>query len=231
MPHPTWGCLCAKKKKKGSCTQERGWVRLHWLRREWSLLLGWRKGNLWAGLYACSCDQQRCCRWWCLQGRMHTHLCVCVYVLLSVHARNYKSCVWEGKSLYRGLTLWDMFGKLFFSFFCRGLTFFFFSSQAEEKWAKLGHQGTYFHKILLHTFLFVLSLIWIYGIGLISAVQQIDAVILAYIYIYMCVCVFVYILFHVFSHYGLSQDTEYNSLCCTLGPSCLSILYKIVCLC
>ena len=31
-------------------------------------------------------------------------------------------------------------------------------------------------------------------------------------------------------HYSLSQDIEYNSLDCTVGPCCLSILYTIVCI-
>ena len=41
----------------------------------------------------------------------------------------------------------------------------------------------------------------------------------------------IYILFHILFHYGLSQDIEYSSLCCTIGPCCLSILYVIVCIC
>ena len=32
-------------------------------------------------------------------------------------------------------------------------------------------------------------------------------------------------------HYSLSQDIECNSLCYTVGPYCLSILYTIVCIC
>ena len=32
-------------------------------------------------------------------------------------------------------------------------------------------------------------------------------------------------------HYGLLQYTEYSSLCSTVGPCCLSILYIIVCIC
>ena len=36
------------------------------------------------------------------------------------------------------------------------------------------------------------------------------------------------ILFHVLFHDGLSQATEYSSLCYTVGPCCLSILYIIV---
>ena len=42
---------------------------------------------------------------------------------------------------------------------------------------------------------------------------------------YMCVCVCLYILFHTLFPYGLSQDIEYSSLCYTVGPCCLSILY------
>ena len=33
-----------------------------------------------------------------------------------------------------------------------------------------------------------------------------------------------------FSIIGLSQDIEHSSLCCTLGPGCLSILNVIVCI-
>ena len=32
-------------------------------------------------------------------------------------------------------------------------------------------------------------------------------------------------------HYGLPQDTEYSSLCYTVGPCCLSIPYVIICIC
>ena len=40
-----------------------------------------------------------------------------------------------------------------------------------------------------------------------------------------------YILFNILSHYDLSQDIEYSSLCYTIEPCCLSILYMIVCIC
>ena len=40
-----------------------------------------------------------------------------------------------------------------------------------------------------------------------------------------------YILFHILFHYGLSQDMEYSSLCYTVGPCCLSILYIPVFIC
>ena len=47
--------------------------------------------------------------------------------------------------------------------------------------------------------------------------------------IQFCVCVYVYvythIAFHILSHYVLSQDIEYSSLCRTAGPSCLSTLH------
>ena len=44
-------------------------------------------------------------------------------------------------------------------------------------------------------------------------------------YTYIC------ILFHILCHYGLSQDIESSSLCYTVGPCCLSILYIPVCIC
>ena len=34
---------------------------------------------------------------------------------------------------------------------------------------------------------------------------------------------YVYVLFYILFHYGLSQDIKYSSLCCTVGPCCLSI--------
>ena len=34
----------------------------------------------------------------------------------------------------------------------------------------------------------------------------------------------IYILFHILSHYGVSQNIEYSSLCYTVGPCCLFIL-------
>ena len=37
-----------------------------------------------------------------------------------------------------------------------------------------------------------------------------------------------YTFFHILFHYGLSQDIEYSSLCCTVGPYCLFILYIVV---
>ena len=40
-----------------------------------------------------------------------------------------------------------------------------------------------------------------------------------------------YILFHILFQYGLSQDIKYSSLCYTVGPCCLSILYIIDCIC
>ena len=38
-------------------------------------------------------------------------------------------------------------------------------------------------------------------------------------------CVHIYILFHVLFHYYILQDIEYSSLCYTVGPCCLSIIY------
>ena len=36
------------------------------------------------------------------------------------------------------------------------------------------------------------------------------------------------ILLHTLFHYDLLQDIEYSSLCYTVGPCCLSILYIVV---
>ena len=35
---------------------------------------------------------------------------------------------------------------------------------------------------------------------------------------------------HIIFHHGLSQETGYSSLCCTVGPHCLSILNVIICI-
>ena len=56
---------------------------------------------------------------------------------------------------------------------------------------------------------------------LVSGVQHSDSVFYKYIYI----------LFHILFHYALLQCTEYSSLCYTVGPCCLSILYIVVCIC
>ena len=49
-----------------------------------------------------------------------------------------------------------------------------------------------------------------------------------YIFIYMCVCIYLHThthtLFYFLFHHGLSQDIEYSSLCCTVGPCCSSIV-------
>ena len=40
-----------------------------------------------------------------------------------------------------------------------------------------------------------------------------------------------YILFQILFPYRSLQDIEYSSLCYTVGPCCLSILYIVVCIC
>ena len=37
--------------------------------------------------------------------------------------------------------------------------------------------------------------------------------------------------FVIFPHYSLLQDIEYSSLCYTVGPCWLSVLYILVCIC
>ena len=41
--------------------------------------------------------------------------------------------------------------------------------------------------------------------------------------------IYIYVLFQIIFHYRLLQDTEYSSLCYTVGPCCLSILHIVVC--
>ena len=38
-------------------------------------------------------------------------------------------------------------------------------------------------------------------------------------------CIYTHSFLRILFHYGLSQDMEYSSLCYTVGPCCLSILY------
>ena len=41
-------------------------------------------------------------------------------------------------------------------------------------------------------------------------------------------CRYIHSFWNLFFHYGLWQNVEYNSLCCTVGPYCLSILYAFL---
>ena len=43
----------------------------------------------------------------------------------------------------------------------------------------------------------------------------------------MCVCI--YIIFQILFPYNLLQNIEYSSVCYTVGPCCLSVLYIVVC--
>ena len=43
--------------------------------------------------------------------------------------------------------------------------------------------------------------------------KQSDSVIRVCVCVCVCVCTHMHILFHILFHYGLSQDTEYSSLC------------------
>ena len=66
----------------------------------------------------------------------------------------------------------------------------------------------------------------IYNVVLVSGAQKSDSVIYKYIYTHKHI--YVYIMYiHIFS----LQDIEYSSLCYTVGPCCLSILYEAVCIC
>ena len=77
---------------------------------------------------------------------------------------------------------------------------------------------------------FLIEVYLIYNVVLISAVQQSDSV-LQYTQLYIYIYIYIHILFYILFHYGLSQDIEYSSLCNTVGPCCLPILYIIVFIC
>ena len=86
---------------------------------------------------------------------------------------------------------------------------------------------------VIHSFLFAYLFILIfigvqliYNVVLVSGVQQSDSV----MYI-KCMYIYVYIGFQILFHYKLLQDTEYGSLCYTVGLCWLSILYIAVCIC
>ena len=51
-----------------------------------------------------------------------------------------------------------------------------------------------------------------------------------HIYFYIYTHIYMYF-FLIFFHFDLSQDVEYSSLCFTVGPCCLSVLYILVYIC
>ena len=57
---------------------------------------------------------------------------------------------------------------------------------------------------------------------LVSGIQQSDSVIHTYIYIYI---------FQILFPYRLLQNIKYSSMCYTVGPCWLPILYVVVCIC
>ena len=70
------------------------------------------------------------------------------------------------------------------------------------------------HVINLHfIYLFLIEVWLIYSVALITAVQQSASVLHRYT-----------LLFHALFHYNLSRDIEYSSLCCAVGPCCVSIV-------
>ena len=85
--------------------------------------------------------------------------------------------------------------------------------------ANYGILGQYFLFSLSVLLIYLLTYKLIYNVVLASGVQQSDS------------ALYIYILFQILFHYSLLQDIEYSSLCCTVGPCCLSILYIVVCIC
>ena len=64
---------------------------------------------------------------------------------------------------------------------------------------------------------FFIEIYVIYNIVLVSELYS--KVIQIYLFIYI---------FQILFHYSLLQDVEYSSLCYTVGPCCLPILYIVV---
>ena len=77
----------------------------------------------------------------------------------------------------------------------------------------------------IHIRYILFFLIEVYLIYNVSGVQQSDLA--TYIHIYICI----YTLFQILFHYRLLEDIEHSSLCYTVGPCWLSILYIVVCIC
>ena len=73
---------------------------------------------------------------------------------------------------------------------------------------------------LLSSYFFIfIGVQLIYNAVLVSGVQQSDSLI------------HILIIFQILFSYRLSQNTEQSSLCYTVGPFCLFILYIVVCVC
>ena len=72
-------------------------------------------------------------------------------------------------------------------------------------------------------FFFFAKIQWIYNV---VQFQVYSTVIQLFIYISRYI--YIYILFHILFHYRLLQNIEYISLCYTVGPCCLCILYSSV---
>ena len=70
-----------------------------------------------------------------------------------------------------------------------------------------------------------------------DAIQLSHPLLLSCVCVCVCVCIYTHIYTHthiytqnILSHYGLSQNIEYSSLCSIVGPWCWSILYMLVCI-
>ena len=111
---------------------------------------------------------------------------------------------------------------------CLKITSFFVHWWRERKKSLVSHPFCMFVCILKNFVKNLLKYSWF--IMLISTVEQSDSAIHTYIYVYIYIYIYIYISFFIiFSHYGLSQDIEYSSLCFIGGQCCLSILNLIVC--
>ena len=51
-----------------------------------------------------------------------------------------------------------------------------------------------------------------------------------FVYIYIYIYIYIYSFIKIHFHCSLLQDIEYSSLCYTVNPCCLSVLYMVVCI-
>ena len=103
------------------------------------------------------------------------------------------------------LSWWTLVNKGWAS--SQDTTLFFFKGREREEF------------LCFFNFLFYIGVQLIYNVVLVSGIQQSDLVI------------HTSILFQILFQYRLLKSTEYSSLCYTVGPCWLSILYVVVCLC
>ena len=81
-----------------------------------------------------------------------------------------------------------------------------------------------FFFLLSQALFFKIEVLLIYNVVFVSGLWQSDSVLHTHTHTHT------HILFPILFSYRLLQNIEYSSLCCTVGPCCLSILCLVVCI-